>query len=102
EVVRPRGEAWPNRRLAQELARRLGVTDAVFSMDTDGLLTALFSRSRGPARAIDVPRLREAGPIKLAPSGPQPFATPSGKLEFYSEALAAQGLPAMPDWVPDA
>ena len=102
EVVRPRGEAWPNRRLAQELARRLGVTDAVFSMDTDGLLTALFSRSRGPARAIDVTRLREAGPIKLAPSGPQPFATPSGKLEFYSEALAAQGLPAMPDWVPDA
>src|SRR5262249_42600343 len=31
----------------------------------------------------------------------QRFATPSGKLEFYSEALAAQGLPAMPDWVSD-
>jgi len=102
EVVAPRGEAWPNRRLAQELARRLGLNDPVFSMDTDRLLGALFSRSRGPARAVDPARLREAGPIKLAPSGPQPFATPSGKLEFYSETLAAQGLPAMPDWAPDA
>ena len=28
----------------------------------------------------------------------QRFKTPSGKLEFYSETLAAQGLPPMPDW----
>jgi anaerobic selenocysteine-containing dehydrogenase len=32
----------------------------------------------------------------------QRFRTPSGKLEFYSEALAAQGLAAMPDWSEDA
>jgi anaerobic selenocysteine-containing dehydrogenase len=37
----------------------------------------------------------------LAPEGGQQFRTPSGKLEFYSEVLAAQGLPAMPDWQPD-
>jgi anaerobic selenocysteine-containing dehydrogenase len=37
----------------------------------------------------------------VAPDGPQQFRTPSGKLEFYSAALAAQGLPAMPDWVAD-
>lgn len=38
--------------------------------------------------------------MKLAPKpGRQRFTTPSGKLEFYSETLAAQGLPAMPDWV---
>jgi anaerobic selenocysteine-containing dehydrogenase len=102
EVVPPRGAAWSNRRLAQELARRLGVNDPVFSMDTDGLVAALFSRARGPATSIDLAQLRAGGPIKLAPSGPQAFATPSGKLEFYSETLAAQGLPAMPDWVPDA
>jgi anaerobic selenocysteine-containing dehydrogenase len=101
QVVPPRGEAWSNRRLAQELARRLGVTDPVFSMDTDGLMAALLSRSRGPARSLDAAQLRASGPIKVAPSGPQAFATPSGKLEFYSETLAAQGLPAMPDWVPD-
>ncbi len=101
QVVAPRGEAWSNRRLAQELARRLGLTDAVFSMDTDGLLRELFRDTRGTAAGLNLDTLREAGPIKLAPAGPQRFATPSGKLEFYSETLAAAGLPAMPDWVPD-
>jgi len=31
----------------------------------------------------------------------QPFATPSGKLEFYSEQLAKQGLSPVPDWSED-
>jgi anaerobic selenocysteine-containing dehydrogenase len=101
-VVAPQGEAWPNRRLAQELARRLGLRDAVFSMSTDELLQQLARDARGPAAAIDLARIRETGPVKVAlPAGGQRFATPSGKLEFYSEALAAQGLPAMPDWVED-
>jgi anaerobic selenocysteine-containing dehydrogenase len=98
QVVAPRGQAWSNRRLAQELARRLGIGDAVFSMDTRGLLGALFSRASGPAASVDLDALPTAGPLKLAPTA-QRFATPSGKLEFYSERLAAQGLPAMPDWV---
>jgi anaerobic selenocysteine-containing dehydrogenase len=51
---------------------------------------------------MDVKDLRAGGAVKLAPEpGHQRFATPSGKLEFYSETLAAQGLPAMPDWVSD-
>jgi anaerobic selenocysteine-containing dehydrogenase len=102
QVVAPRGEAWSNRRLAQELARRLGLTDAVFSMDTDALLRELFRDARGTAAGLNLDALREAGPVKLAPTGPQRFATPSRKLEFYSDALAADGLPAMPDWIADA
>jgi anaerobic selenocysteine-containing dehydrogenase len=43
----------------------------------------------------------EGRPISYARPGGQRFATPSGKLEFHSEQLAAQGLPAMPDWTPD-
>ena len=46
-------------------------------------------------------RLRDAGPISIGPKGGQEFRTPSGKLEFYSETLAQQGLPPMPDWQPD-
>jgi anaerobic selenocysteine-containing dehydrogenase len=103
QVVPPQGEAWSNRRLAQELARRLGVKDAVFSMDTDGLVRAFFRNARGPAAAVDPATLRTAGAIKVANPiavGPgQPFGTPSKRLEFYSESLATQGLPAMPDWV---
>src|SRR5262245_12166272 len=102
EVVPPRGQAWSNRRLAQELAQRLGLTDPVFSMGTDELLRLLFEGARGTAAGVDPAGLRARGPVKLAPlPGRQRFGTPSGKLEFSSGILAAQGLPAMPDWVPD-
>ena len=68
--------------------------------------------ARDPARAVPrrdrtrLPRsilisLRDAGPISIATKDGQQFRTPSGKLEFYSEALAKQGLPPMPDWQPD-
>ena len=67
QVVPPQGEAWSNRRLAQELARRLGLTDPVFSMDTDGLLRELFRGATGPAAGVDLSTLRDGGPIKLAP-----------------------------------
>jgi anaerobic selenocysteine-containing dehydrogenase len=105
EVVPPQGEAWSNRRLAQELAQRLGLKDAVFSMDTDALLRAFFRDARGPAAEVDPATLRTAGPIRMtnpiAVGAGRRFGTPSGKLEFYSETLAAQGLPALPDWQPD-
>jgi anaerobic selenocysteine-containing dehydrogenase len=101
-VIPPEGLAWPNRALAQELARRLGLRDAVFSMGTDELLALLARDARGPAAAIDWAGLRTAGPVKVAlPAGGQRFATPSGKLEFYSASLAAAGLPGLPDWVAD-
>ncbi len=101
-AVPPQGEAWPNQRLAQELARRLGLTDPVFSMTTDALVRELFRGASGPAATVNLDTLRGAGPVKLAPpAGRQRFATPSGKLEFYSATLARAGLPAMPDWAPD-
>ena len=53
-------------------------------------------------------RRRGARPGKFARAARAPapqrrpaFSTPSGKLEFYSEQLAAQGLAPMPDWQPD-
>jgi anaerobic selenocysteine-containing dehydrogenase len=101
QVIPPQGQAWPNRRLAGELARRLGVRDAVFSMSTGEVLARLARDARGPAAAIDLARLPALGPVKVAVPQGQRFATPSGKLEFYSETLAAQGLPPLPDWVED-
>jgi anaerobic selenocysteine-containing dehydrogenase len=102
-AIAPVGEAWPNLKVAQELAHRLDVRDAVFSMTTDELLRALWSGADGPAAAVDPASVREAGPIKVrANGGGQRFATPSGKLEFYSAHLASRGLPPLPDWAPDA
>ncbi|HXJ79746.1 MAG TPA: molybdopterin-dependent oxidoreductase [Candidatus Methylomirabilis sp.] len=102
-AVPPQGEARSNRDLAQELARRLGVTDPIFSMTTDELVALMFEKASGPAATIDPGSLRAAGPVKVTPyPAGQTFATPSGKLEFYSALLADQGLPPMPDWVPEA
>jgi anaerobic selenocysteine-containing dehydrogenase len=99
----PRGQAWSNVRLAQELARRLGLTDPIFRMTTEEMVRTAFVGATGPAAAIDPDGLRTAGPVKVDPYvGGQRFATPSGKLEFYSTWLEKQGLPPMPDWHDDA
>jgi anaerobic selenocysteine-containing dehydrogenase len=100
-AIPPQGEAWSNFRLAQALAQRMGLDDPVFRMSQAEILGEMLRGARGPAAALDPDRVRDAGPIRLAPEGGQQFRTPSGKLEFYSEVLAAQGLPAMPDWQPD-
>ncbi len=101
-TIEPLAHAWSNLRLAQELARRLGLRDAVFSMTVDELLRTAFRDATGPAAGVDLDSLRTAGPIKVVPyPGGQKFATPSGKLEFYAATLAAQGLPGLPDWQPD-
>ena len=104
-AVMPQGEAWSNFRLAQELARRLGLTDRVFQMSPQEAMTELLRGARTAAGALDPDDARSGRPINIAPigvdGGGQEFRTPSGKLEFYSEPLAEAGLAAMPDWQPD-
>jgi anaerobic selenocysteine-containing dehydrogenase len=100
-AVPPQGQARSNLWLAQELARRLGVTDTVFRMSERELLRELFRGAKGAAAAYDPETLPDAGPISIGPKGGQEFRTPSGRLEFYSDTLARQGLPALPDWQPD-
>jgi anaerobic selenocysteine-containing dehydrogenase len=78
----------------------MDLTDPVFRMSEPEILRELFRGATGRA-ATDPDQLRDAGPISIGPKGGQEFRTPSGKLEFYSEALAKQGLPPMPDWQPD-
>jgi anaerobic selenocysteine-containing dehydrogenase len=100
-AVAPQGEARSNFRLAQELARRMGLTDPVFGMSPPDVMAELFRGARGPVAVLDMHEVRAGTPIRLAPSGGQEFRTPSGRLEFYSGQLAAQGLAPMPDWQPD-
>jgi anaerobic selenocysteine-containing dehydrogenase len=100
-AVPPQGEAWSNLKLAQALARRMGVADPAFHMSEPELLRELFRDATGAVAAFDPDQVRGAGPISIATRDGQQFRTPSGKLEFYSETLAAQGLPPMPDWQPD-
>ena len=100
-VIPPQHEAWSNVRLAQALAARMGLTDAVFSMTQPEMLNELFRGASGPAAAFDPAALLDGAPVSIASRGPQRFATPSGKLEFHSQTLADRGLPPLPDWQPD-
>ncbi len=101
QVIAPQGQAWSNIRLAQTLAGRMGLTDPVFSMGQREILKQMFQGAGGAAAAFDPATLPDQGPVSIASKDGQVFRTPSGKLEFVSETLAAQGLPAMPDWEPD-
>ncbi|MBX3500867.1 MAG: molybdopterin-dependent oxidoreductase [Alphaproteobacteria bacterium] len=101
-AVDPQGEARSNVQVAQALAQRMGLNDPVFGMALPELLTELFKGATGKPATIDTKSLPTAGPINIAPTHEgQIFKTPSGKLEFYSEQLARQGVSPMPDWTPD-
>jgi anaerobic selenocysteine-containing dehydrogenase len=97
----PRGLAWSNFRLAQALAQRMGLGDAVFRMPESEVMRELFRRADGTAADLDPDEVRHAGPIRVAPAAGQRFRTPSGKLEFYSESLADKSVPPMPEWLAD-
>ena len=102
QAVAPQGQAWSNFRLAQALAQRMGLRDALFRMSHQEIVATMFRGKSGTTAGIDAATLRDAGPINIAPATEgQEFRTPSGKLEFHCAALAAQGL-GLPDWQPDA
>src|SRR5204863_4182195 len=100
-AVPPQGEARSNFRLAQELALRMGLDQPIYRADPAAAMDALFRGAKGAMQTLDPTELRKSGPVRLPAADGQEFRTPSGRLEFYSEQLAAAGLPPMPDWQPD-
>jgi anaerobic selenocysteine-containing dehydrogenase len=93
QAVAPVGKARSNVWLAQALARRMGLDDPVFAMSEREIAAGMLHGSDyDPARVIGGP------PLKMPSAAAQRFATPSGRLEIYSEQLAAQGVSPLPDW----
>jgi len=102
QAAKPRGEARSNFDVAQALARRMGLTDGIFTLSPQEAARELFKGATGPAAKADPATLFAGESINIAHDwNGQPFKTPSGKLEFYSEQLARQGLPPLPDWQED-
>ena len=101
-AVAPQGEAWSNMRLAQDLARRMGLTDEIFGLSPEQVLPKFFDGAKGAVAKIDPKRLLDHRAVKVAPEAVgQEFRTKSGRLEIFSADLARQGLPPMPVWEPD-
>ncbi len=119
QAIDPVGEARSNVSLFSELAQRMGFTESCFR-DTPEDLIAQALRTSEPEKqdqwmaGVTEATLNAAGghqrlqfaPEKVGksflPFATGPFSTPSGKIEFYSEALAAQGLDPLPVFIPAA
>ncbi len=119
QAIEPPGEARSNVWLFSQLAQRMGFEEPCFrdtpeAMMRQALAIGADGRSRNPGMEhIRFEDLEAQGHIPLGfhrkpvtepfqPYTAGPFATPSGKIEFYSETLAAQGLDPVPGFIPPA
>ncbi len=98
-AIAPVGQARPNTAVFRALAARMGWTDACFTDDDESLCRTAFGDR------VDFGRLLRDGfaplPVPDAPFADGGFPTPSGRCEFFSERLAAQGLDGLPDHLPN-
>ena len=96
-AIAPVGEAKTNTQIFRELAGRMGFDDPCFADDDETLCRAAFGSQ------VDFNELLANGfaTLKLpdAPFASGHFPTPSGKCEFFSSQLAAQGLDGLPDHI---
>ena len=105
-AIAPLGEARPNTEVFRQLAARMGFADACFADDDDALATQAFRRGHARMRDYDWQELKTKGfrrldvPETYAPFATGGFPTPSGKCEFHSPSLAAQGHDPLPTFVP--
>ena len=98
-AIAPLGEARSNAQIFRDLAARMGFTEPCFSDSDEALCRQAFGDS------VDYALLESQGFATLAlpdaPFAEGHFPTPSGRCEFYSARLAAQGLDGLPDHLPN-
>ena len=104
-VVAPVGEARSNWEVFGMLARALGVAQDHYARPPAAVIRELLARGDDALRGITYERLQAEGSVRLnLPRPYMPFAhgapTDSGRVEFYSQTLAARGLPPLPTWMP--
>ncbi|MDQ3907819.1 MAG: molybdopterin oxidoreductase family protein [Acidobacteriota bacterium] len=105
-AIKPLHEAKPNSEVFRLLAARLGFEEDCFKDSDEEIARQSLDADHPALRGVTLDTLRERGWVRLnlsedfAPFAGGDFGTPSGKCEFYSERLAAQGLPAVPEFIP--
>jgi molybdopterin guanine dinucleotide-containing S/N-oxide reductase-like protein len=128
QAIEPPGEARSNVHLFSDLAQRMGFTETCFRDTTEQIIRQALgvstetgdsanAHSANPHSTnagmehITFEDLQRQGHIPLAfhrepeahpflPYASGPVPTPSGKIEFYSETLAAQHLDPLPAFAP--
>ncbi|MBL8323981.1 MAG: molybdopterin-dependent oxidoreductase [Rubrivivax sp.] len=103
-VVAPPHDQKPAWWIAKQLAGKLGVAACMPFDDLESYL-----RQRVTAAGLDWERLKKDGvvmgqhqPVTVEEGLQLSFDTPSGKVEFWSDQLAAKGFDAVPKYTPPA
>jgi anaerobic selenocysteine-containing dehydrogenase len=102
-AIAPLGEAKPNTEIFRLLAARMDFIDPCFQDSDDAIATQAFDTRDVRAIHFDWDALKKKGWQKLnmpdAPFANGGFPTPSGKCEFYSERMQADGLDPLPTYI---
>ena len=107
-AIAPLGEALPNTEIFRRLAARMGFNDPCLQDSDEDIARAVLGNPHPFAEGITYQALQEKGWIRFkVPDDHRPYAeggfpTPSGKCEFYSEAMATQGRDPLPAYAPAA
>ncbi|HYX40615.1 MAG TPA: molybdopterin dinucleotide binding domain-containing protein, partial [Pyrinomonadaceae bacterium] len=105
-AIAPLHEAKANSEVFRLLAARLGFAEECFQDSDEEIARQALATDHPSLRGITLERVRERGWLRLnvpetfAPFADGNFPTASGKCELYSERLAAEGLPAVPEFIP--
>ncbi len=104
-VIPPEGAARSNWQVVRCLAKAMGLSNPHFDKDEAALVSEALASGDPSVAGITYERVRDERVVRLGVGRPYlPFAdgapTPSGKVEFVSETLAAQGLPSLPTYLP--
>jgi anaerobic selenocysteine-containing dehydrogenase len=107
-AIAPVGESLPNSEVFRRLAARMGFEDPCFRDSDEDLCRTALGSAQPRMRGIDWDALKARGwqrlavPERYAPFAEGGFPTPSGRCEFYSEALEKQGMDPLPFYNPPA
>ncbi len=106
QAIAPLAEAKANSEVFRLLAARMGFEDACFKESDDDIARDAFLIEHKNMQGISWESLKQQGWQRLnvdknfAPFANGGFPTPSGKCEFYSETLKAQGHDPLPTYTP--
>ncbi|MCX7209035.1 MAG: molybdopterin oxidoreductase family protein [Burkholderiales bacterium] len=103
-AIQPLGESKPNTEIFRLLAARMGFNDPCFSETDDDIAAQAFDSTNQRAIHFDWASLKKTGWQKLnmplAPFVQGGFPTASGKCEFFSAKMQADGLDPLPAYIP--
>ena len=104
-AIAPPGECLANSEIFRRIAARMGLKEPALYAGDEELARTLLDSDHPSLAGITFERLRREGWVRL--NYPRPFVpfadgfpTPSGKLEFYSERAAADGLDPLCGYTP--